>query len=151
MEDLNLLAADCVVISCCCQCLVLQLLVFLLLKLPYKLFRKARDFAKRRVRAAGGNVGKSLARIVENRVMVRLDSLSSREGSRRSRSRSRRGKACMEEVEKALEELTRQGEFGFGSFWGQYESVRGSPQTPANSDCNIICRFQIIQMIGSPN
>ncbi|KAG8639055.1 hypothetical protein MANES_14G095101v8 [Manihot esculenta] len=50
MEDCNILAADCVVISCCCQCLILKIIIFILLKLPYKIIRKTREYTKKKLR-----------------------------------------------------------------------------------------------------
>jgi len=49
-EDMNMLAADCVVICCCCQCLILQIVIFVLFKLPYKLVRKTREYARKKLR-----------------------------------------------------------------------------------------------------
>ncbi|KAL9663870.1 hypothetical protein QQ045_019263 [Rhodiola kirilowii] len=133
MEDPNALAVDCIVISCCCQCLILQLLIFLLLKLPWKIICKTRDFAKRRLRKTGRSLGNSVAQIVENHVLVKLYSLSSREGSSHGSFRRRRsGGACLEEVDKVLEELSQQGQFGFGSFWGQ-----SSPDQMQSSPCQV--------------
>ncbi|XP_071695465.1 uncharacterized protein [Rutidosis leptorrhynchoides] len=102
-QDWNMIGADCVVISCCCQCLMLQLLVFVLLKLPRKMIKKTKQYMKRkfgkRMRDDGKIVRTKMARCAEE-------------------------VGCMEEVEEVLEELCTKGEFGFGSFWrGDVDSV----------------------------
>lgn len=55
---------------------------------------------------------------------------------------------CMEEVEKVMEELFREGEFAFGSFWGREESG-GLPVNVSRqeSDSNVVqCGF--VEMVG---
>ncbi|KVI05339.1 uncharacterized protein LOC112524348 [Cynara cardunculus var. scolymus] len=106
-QDWNMIAADCFVLSCCCQCLILQILVFLLLKLPTKLFRKTKEYMKRKfgirrrvARCAAAVIGRQRPQ-PRRRIMV--------EDLRRD--------GCMEEVEKVLSEMYKKGEFGFGSFW----------------------------------
>ncbi|KAJ4916619.1 Uncharacterized protein Rs2_02169 [Raphanus sativus] len=47
-EDCGAFAADCVVLSCCCQCLVLQVTVFVFFKVPRKLVKKIKKFMNRR-------------------------------------------------------------------------------------------------------
>lgn len=117
MEDLNMMAADCIVISCCCQCLVLQIVVFILLKLPYKLIRKAKQYVKKlRNQKKKANA------------ITRQLSGCSIDGVIRSHSGSLRIKFegllfeeccgnCMDEIEKTLEDMSRNGEFALGSFW----------------------------------
>lgn len=50
------------------------------------------------------------------------------------------GFGCIEEVEKALEEFSKNGEFMFGSFWGQ-ERVLNSSSTSSCVNDNIDLRF----------
>ncbi|KAI3734039.1 hypothetical protein L6452_13499 [Arctium lappa] len=108
-QDWNMIAADCFVLSCCCcQCLILQILVFLLLKLPTRLFRKTKQYMKRKfgirrkvARCAAAVIGGQRPQAPRRRVMVE----------------DLRWDGCMEEVEKVLEEMCEKGEFGFGSFW----------------------------------
>ncbi|KAG0498409.1 hypothetical protein HPP92_003100 [Vanilla planifolia] len=42
MEDFNDTAAGCVVISCCCPCLLLQITLFVFLRLPRRLVAKSK-------------------------------------------------------------------------------------------------------------
>ncbi|KAK9060001.1 hypothetical protein SSX86_020705 [Deinandra increscens subsp. villosa] len=105
-HEWGMIGADCLVLSCCCQCLILQILVFVLLKLPIKVCRKVKQYMKRKF-------GKRRKAVIEHCAMAVMG-LQQRpdEGSRREES-----SGCMEEVEKVLGEMCKEGEFGFGSFW----------------------------------
>ncbi|XP_071714314.1 uncharacterized protein [Rutidosis leptorrhynchoides] len=112
-QDWIMIGADCVVLSCCCQCLILQILFFLLLKLPRKVYRKTKEYFKRKfnkqkkvaiTRCAAAFIGRQKRRQSPYRVVD--DSLRWEEVD-----------GCMEEVEKVLGEMCNKGEFGFGSFW----------------------------------
>ncbi|KAL8106003.1 uncharacterized protein LOC141677880 [Apium graveolens] len=118
MEDLNMIAADCVVISCCCQCLVLQIVVFILLKLPYKLLRKTKQYVKKKLRnqkKEENAIARELSRYSTDGVIKRdsgsfrilFQGISSEECCF----------GCMKEIENALEDMSGKGEFAFGSFW----------------------------------
>ncbi|XP_071704827.1 uncharacterized protein [Rutidosis leptorrhynchoides] len=122
-QDWNMIGADCIVISCCCQCLMLQLLVFVLLKLPSKMIKKTKEYMKRkfgnRMRKGGKMVRMKVARCAEEVVGCQTprDSISVR-GQTPAKSFNVDGfDGCMEEIEEVLEELSTKGEFGFGSFW----------------------------------
>lgn len=103
-----MIAADCVVISCCCQCLVLQLVVFILLKLPYKVIRKMKQYVKKKL---GGPKRERTGYYIDggHSGSFRIEGFCLEEW---------RGCGnCMEDVEKELEDMSRKGEFAFGSFW----------------------------------
>ncbi|XP_024018322.1 uncharacterized protein LOC21409214 [Morus notabilis] len=127
MEDGNALAADCIVISSCCQCLILQIIVFVLLKIPYKLIRKTRDFAKKKLQR----------RKRRGKMVINMKSDCG---------------CCMKEVEKVMEELSQKGEFSFGSFWcKEEESAEIFPASCVQkheSDDGFV-RYQLIKMVGS--
>ncbi|KAF9677264.1 hypothetical protein SADUNF_Sadunf08G0089900 [Salix dunnii] len=125
MEDLNMLAADCVVISCCCQCLILQSIIFVLLKLPRKAIQKTKAYAKKKLwhrkkekmlESVRGRSRDSFDRFLEGSIRIQVDGFH---GGRDCES-------CIEEVEEVLEEFSQKGEFAFGSFWGRV----GSGATP---------------------
>lgn len=117
MEDLNTIAADCIVISCCCQCLVLQIVVFILLKLPYTLIRKAKQYVKkiRNSKKEANTITRQLSGFSIDEV------LRSHSGSFRIKFESFLSEECcgncMDEIEKALEDMSGNSEFAFGSFW----------------------------------
>lgn len=52
------------------------------------------------------------------------------------------GFGCIEEVEKALEEFSKNGEFMFGSFWGQERVLNSSSMSSCVND-NIDLRFEL--------
>lgn len=58
------------------------------------------------------------------------------------------GFGCIEEVEQALEEFSKNGEFLFGSFWGQ-ERVQNSSSMSScvndNFDLRFVSRYEIIE------
>ncbi|KAJ1404941.1 putative transmembrane protein [Sesbania bispinosa] len=141
MEDCNMLAADCVVISCCCQCLMLQILVLVL----RKLVRKTREYAKRIIRQRKGKSYRGMQSEMGcyKDVLVRIQA----EMALKDDARHNCG-CCMEEVEKVMEEFYEKGEFAFGN-WGR----KGSWGVPTivndhNDDDNFV-RYQIIDMVDS--
>ncbi|WCJ35719.1 hypothetical protein M5689_016959 [Euphorbia peplus] len=113
MEDCNMLAADCVVISCCCQCLMLQLLIFMLIKLPCKIARRTKKFARKKL---------GLIPCRNKRKKVKRDHIIRFDDIERIQVEEFGSGNCMEEVERILEELSQKGEFSFGSFWGRNSS-----------------------------
>ncbi|KAL1370473.1 hypothetical protein HN51_000734 [Arachis hypogaea] len=145
MEDWNMLGADCVVISCCCQCLMLQILVYVLLKLPSKLVRKTRRYVKKKFcgnKRSRSNLsldhrldhrekilmGSSFSSYDDVLVKIHEQSIRFREEivtiALRNGTSGRNGNdsgSCMDEVEKVMEKLYENGELAFGSFWGQKE------------------------------
>lgn len=56
---------------------------------------------------------------------------------------------CMEEVEKALEEMSQKGVFGFGSFWGRESggSFSGCGRDHQGFDSSVV---QFHEIVGSP-
>ncbi|KAJ6768578.1 F24J5.7 [Salix koriyanagi] len=123
MEDLNMLAADCVVISCCCQCLILQSIIFVLLELPRKAIQKTKAYAKKKLwhrkkekMLESFRSRDSFDKFLEGSIRIQVDGFH---GVRDCES-------CIEEVEEVLEEFSQKGEFAFGSFWGRV----GSGATP---------------------
>ncbi|KAI4357897.1 hypothetical protein L6164_001814 [Bauhinia variegata] len=157
MEDLNLLAADCVVISCCCQCLILQILIFVLLKLPCKFVKKTREYAKKKLQQKKRDKKvmkkeKGSSSYIEE--IVRIHELSLRiEGDRAFEDVGGHNcGCCLEEVEKVMEELSRRGEFAFGSFWGREGPWPwGVPKTVTkdHSGDDGFVSYQIIEIVGS--
>ncbi|XP_026410791.1 uncharacterized protein LOC113306017 [Papaver somniferum] len=121
MEDLNLLAADGIVICFCCPCLILQFIVFVLLRLPKKLVKKSKRLVRKRLRK------KKNKKKNEKKIMVIENDRFSDEKDRIPRIASNSYNDCgwvMQEVEKALTEFSQQGEFAFGSFWGRRDDSR---------------------------
>lgn len=108
-EDCGAFAADCVVLSCCCQCLVLQVSVFVFFKIPRKLAKKMKKFVKRRC-------GKTLQPTMED---VKEEHWSGN-GFAFEDCSSRLN--CMEDIEGMLQELSMNKGFLFGSFWGHEDS-----------------------------
>ncbi|XP_075522244.1 uncharacterized protein LOC142555308 [Primulina tabacum] len=126
MEDRNILAADCIIISCCCQCMILQILIFLLLKLPQKLLRKAKQYARKlRTRKRGTKITHievvgydedSLRNQGNSSFRIEVEGLSP-DGTLRL--------GCStDEIERVLVDLSNKGEFCFGSFWGRDQGSR---------------------------
>ncbi|CAA7036332.1 unnamed protein product [Microthlaspi erraticum] len=111
-EDCGAFAADCVVLSCCCQCLVLQVSVFVFSKVPRKLVQKMKKlFVKRRC-------GKTLQPTMEEDVKLEHwygNGFAFDEGSS---SRFN----CIEDIEGMLQDLSMNKEFVFGSFWRHEDS-----------------------------
>ncbi|XP_012081991.1 uncharacterized protein LOC105641944 [Jatropha curcas] len=122
MEDLNMLAADCVVISCCCQCLIFQLLIYFFLQLPRKMFRKTKEYALKKfriryrkkgekgIKSFEGKFEDGFVELQEGSITIQVEDFYGRNGF---------GSGCMEEVERVIGEFSRKGEFAFGSFWGR--------------------------------
>ena len=69
MEDCNMLVADCIAISCCAQCLILQIIIFVLRGLRCKLIRKTKEYAKKKL---GLGRGRKEEKIMIERVNGRL-------------------------------------------------------------------------------
>ncbi|KAF8088749.1 hypothetical protein N665_0530s0005 [Sinapis alba] len=110
-EDCGAFVADCVVLSCCCQCLVLQVTGFVFFKIPLKLVQKVKKFVKRRY-------GKTLQPRMEEDVFKEEhwcgNGFDFEEGSSRF--------SCIEDIEGMLQELAMNKEFLFGSFWVHEDS-----------------------------
>ncbi|XP_076928201.1 uncharacterized protein LOC143592074 [Bidens hawaiensis] len=114
-QDWNMIGADCIVLSCCCQCLLLQLLAFVLLKLPSKLVKKTKLYIKRKFGNKMRDGGKMMRVKVEEVVGCQKPRDSMRA---RTESVGLDGfGGCLEEAAEVLEGLSTKGEFGFGSFW----------------------------------
>ncbi|KAI3516791.1 hypothetical protein L1887_15830 [Cichorium endivia] len=109
-QDWHMIGADCFVLSCCCQFLILQMLVFLLLKLPCKVYRKTKEYVKRKF-GIRRKVARCAAAVI-GRQQPPPPRRAALEGFRWEELHG-----CMEEVEKVLEDMCKKGEFGFGSFW----------------------------------
>ncbi|KAI3932912.1 hypothetical protein MKW92_026178 [Papaver armeniacum] len=110
MEDLNLLAADGIFI------------VFVLLRLPKKLVKKSKRLVRKRLRKKYNK-----KKDEKKKVMVIENDRFSGEKNRIPRIASNSYNDCgwvMQEVDKALTEFSRQGEFAFGSFWGLRDDSR---------------------------
>ncbi|KAF8042033.1 hypothetical protein BT93_A0588 [Corymbia citriodora subsp. variegata] len=152
MEDCNMLAADCIVVSCCYQCLVLQIAVFILLKIPSRLFQKTKQFAKKRFRRFRRR-RKSLEKTshLSEGQLVEGPGCSIGVGEDGFfLDVSERGGPCMEEVEKVLEEMSQKGVFGFGSFWGGESggSFSGCVCDHQGFDSSVL-QFHLIEIVGS--
>ncbi|RYR27420.1 hypothetical protein Ahy_B01g051455 isoform A [Arachis hypogaea] len=156
MEDWNMLGADCVVISCCCQCLMLQILVYVLLKLPSKLVRKTRRYVKKKF-CGNKRDDDVLVKIHDQSIRFREEivTIALRNGTS-GRNGNNNG-SCMDEVEKVMEKLYENGELAFGSFWGQKEPW-GVPKIVSSDllhnhlhNCdydNSFVRYEIIELIN---
>ncbi|KAL2519175.1 hypothetical protein Adt_15422 [Abeliophyllum distichum] len=147
MEDPNMLAADCIVITCCCQCMILQILVFVLLKLPYKLVRKTKEYAKRfRNRKRREKIMQiEMSRYGE-------DSFRSHGNSFRFQIETLGFNCCMDEIEKVLEDISNRGEFAFGSFWGGEISRRLSSSCLYEEELDYdVVQCHLIEIFGSVN
>ncbi|KAK2354599.1 hypothetical protein QL285_092099 [Trifolium repens] len=146
MEEWNMLAADCVVVSCCCQCLVLQILVLLL----RKMVRKTREYGKKLFCKRRRNYRGVQREIHENSykdVLLRIHEQSIRiqEDMELKDDDVHNCGYCMVEVEKVMEELCEKGEFGFGSFWGRKEPW-GLPKVVNDHNDDSFGRYQIIEL-----
>ncbi|CAK7326478.1 unnamed protein product [Dovyalis caffra] len=150
MEDRNMVAADCVVISCCCQCLMLQLIVFLLLKLPPKLIQKTKAYAKKKLwhrkkekkilESVKGRVQDRFVEFQESSVRIQVDDFHGDHDCGN----------CMEEVEKVLEEFSQKGEFAFGSFWGRAGSGTSQTCTAAVHEFDLsVVKFELVEIIST--
>ncbi|GMH01842.1 hypothetical protein Nepgr_003681 [Nepenthes gracilis] len=185
-EDCNALIADCIVISCCCQCLILRIVVLIFTELPLKMARKTREYAKRKLGRRRGevmeentrgrypnefileNLGEALHEVMTERSDIHPNLLTGPRArypndllcNRRCESSNydpleaeglSEGKTdCMNEVEKVLEELSKKGEYAFGSFWGRDDETGTSPACNAKEEfgsTNFV-RYHLIQAIG---
>ncbi|KAE9591788.1 hypothetical protein Lal_00038655 [Lupinus albus] len=141
MEDWNMLGADCVVISCCCQCLMLQILVFVLIKLPCKVVRKTREYAKRKLRKGRRNDREIMGSSYKH-VLLRMhqQSMTTTQALNKDDGFGHNCGCCLDEVEKVMEEFYEKGEFGFGSFW-----ARKDVPTLDHS----FVKYQIVDLVGT--
>lgn len=58
------------------------------------------------------------------------------------------GFECIEEVEQVLEEFSKNGEFLFGSFWGQERVQNSSSMSSCNNDnfdLRFVSRYEIVE------
>lgn len=139
-----MLAADCVVISCCCQCLVLQFLVFVF----RKLVKKTREYAKKMFCQRKGNYRGMQGEIdFYKAVLVRIHEQSIRIQAQKDDAGHNSG-CCMEEVEKVMEEFYQNGEFAFGSFWGR-KGPWGVPPIVNDHNCKNFAQYEILDLVGS--
>ncbi|XP_047323467.1 uncharacterized protein LOC124927151 [Impatiens glandulifera] len=118
--DCNMLSADCVVISCCCQCLILQLIIVVFLKLPYKLLQKTRRYAKRKLFARRSKHNKPII-IVDQMIIAPTSLINVQPEIEEIHDHCF---CCMDQVDRVIEEMSNKGMFGFGSFWNREELVR---------------------------
>ncbi|PKU71716.1 hypothetical protein MA16_Dca022814 [Dendrobium catenatum] len=106
MEECNNLAADCVVLSCCCPCLLLQLGIFILFRLPQRLAAKSKRLV--------------MARKIKRR------KLETNEVRKMEFGVDGGGGAPVVTAlggEEVWEVLLGHGVFWFGSFWGEGGSL----------------------------
>ncbi|XP_022881899.1 uncharacterized protein LOC111398954 [Olea europaea var. sylvestris] len=148
MEDPNMLAADCIVITCCCQCMILQILVFVLLKLPCKLVKKTKEYTKR------FRNQKRREKIVQ--IEIRRygeDSFRSHGNSFRIQTDKSLGfNCCMDEIDHVLEDFSNRGEFAFGSFWGGEISRRFSTSCLNEEELDYeVVQCHLIEIFGCVN
>ncbi|XP_021755277.1 uncharacterized protein LOC110720546 [Chenopodium quinoa] len=157
MEDCNMVISDCIIISCCCQCLLLQLLIFVFIQLPRRVARKTKEYAerklrKRRKKKQGDHqeimVDDHKQKAVYGDEFVGLDdddksgksmSLRILELESMAMNELHNWGSCNEEVDKVLGELALKGEFGFGSFWGRNSEI----QTRKSSNCYCKCNRRL--------
>ncbi|XP_072984082.1 uncharacterized protein [Typha latifolia] len=116
VEESGLFAVDCVVVCCCCPCLVLQLTVFLFIRLPHKLAVKSkRTFRMLRRRSKGGRVVAEVELEKGDRMVVDQGTHALPFEEERWFPDERRSWI---EADKVWEELVvEEGLFWFGSFW----------------------------------
>ncbi|CAI0552685.1 unnamed protein product [Linum tenue] len=156
MEDCNQMAADCVVLSCCCQCLLLQFLIYLFLKLPRRLLNRTRNYARKKllkmrsrkkietelVGRRTAKFGEMFADIYNNEGSMCID-IGLLEEFKKSNADNDNiiehldmgedRHQCIEEIERVFDECHAKGEFGFGSFWRKEVSKMGSPSSSSSS------------------
>lgn len=150
-----MLVADCIALSCCTQCLILQIIILLLLKLPCKLIRKTKEYAKKKL----GRGKKEEKMIKMERLKVKGEIQDEAVKLHTSTSMSIEliqglgmggGEdhgfqcCCIEEAEKMLEEHTQKGEFGFGSFWGRPET-EAETCSAASEECDFV-QYELIEI-----
>lgn len=91
--------------------MILQILIFILLKVPRKMFKKTKEYAKRfRARKKGANVemamyGEDSFRSLGNSFRIEVEDFCV-------------GFEGMDEIEGVFDDFSSRGEFAFGSFWG---------------------------------
>lgn len=152
MEDCESLAADCVVISCCCQCLILRIVVFVVLEIPHKLIQKARKKMRRNK--------KGERRIEKINVTEKVCKHNNDQFAKNVFDLLHSGNedddqmgCCVEEVERVMEQLCERGAFGFGSFWcnGREEEECEDSGFFLPTSCGLVNdQYEIIQMaVGS--
>ncbi|KAF3431699.1 hypothetical protein FNV43_RR26431 [Rhamnella rubrinervis] len=148
MEDCNMLAVDCIVISSCCQCLILQIIIFIFLKLPYKLVRKTKYYAMKKLRR----------RSSQEKTAVEIREMDPRRLKNEfvngivGESMTVGHDSCeyfMKQVEVVLEDLSSRGEFAFGSFWGRRESEPFPAHVAEQEFDASILEYHLIEMLGS--
>lgn len=140
MEDLNMLTADCCVLSCCCQCLILQILLFIFVEIPYKLIKMMKDYVgKKFAQRNKGEEEKGIEGGYERGIQIEGFPIT-------SDCHSFDG-CCLEEVERVLWGFSQKGEFAFGSFWGREE---GSTCVVAKQGLdNDVIHYHLIEIVGS--
>ncbi|OVA07642.1 hypothetical protein BVC80_7393g2 [Macleaya cordata] len=145
MEDLNLLAADGVVVCCCCPCLILQIVLFVLLKLPFKLVKKSKRLVHKRLHRKKKKKRDEKVKGIEKDEYIgdckRIQGIPS--------NNYHDSRWVMVEVEEVLEEFSQQGEFAFGSFWGRGESRRKLPPDLDKVEFDDIVHYHLAQVIKS--
>ncbi|XP_059655583.1 uncharacterized protein LOC132302685 [Cornus florida] len=151
MEDWNTLPADCIVISCCCECLILQLLVFVLLKIPYKLVRKTKKYAKKKLmhRKRDEKIIQRGSHQWEDEFIGVRGGFGGIQVESFVMSEFHGYGCCMEEVEKVLEDLSQKGVFAFGSFWGRDNSESYSTCLEKHEFDFNGAQYQFIEMVGT--
>ncbi|XP_038982995.1 uncharacterized protein LOC120110980 [Phoenix dactylifera] len=118
LEDCSLFAVDCMVVCCCCPCLLLQITVFLFIRLPQRMAVKSKKIVLRKLRK---RLKKYEYVIGESDDLERGEALGVQgvndviiEGKSWVGDRS-----SFLESEKMWEEFVEEeGLFWFGSFWG---------------------------------
>ncbi|KAL5723487.1 hypothetical protein ACHQM5_006883 [Ranunculus cassubicifolius] len=147
MEDCNMLVADGIVICSCCPCMILQIIVFVFLQIPYRLAKKSkkvihRKFCKKKRKwneetaYQGGSQIEIEAELM--RILLHGVSLTPHHDCQNT----------FDEIEKALDEFSQQGEFAFGSFWGRQEESNGfPPKITGQEEFNTVLHYQFIEMI----
>ena len=144
-----MLAADCVVISCCCQCLILQSIIFVLLKLPRKVIQKTRAYAKKKLwhrkkekilESVRGRFQDSLEKFLEGSIEIQVDDFHGGHDC----------ESCIEEVEEVLEGFSQKGEFAFGSFWGRVGSGTSPACIVAVQEFDLsFAQFEVVETIST--
>ncbi|XP_020579520.1 uncharacterized protein LOC110024102 [Phalaenopsis equestris] len=124
MEDFKNQAAGCAVLSCCCPCLLLQLGVFILFRLPQRLAVKVKKLV--------------VARKIKKRKVEKNEGMEEEEidvdGG---------GEVAVVKVEgdeEVWEVLLGHGVFWFGSFWGEGGSMENVEEIQ-------LCRLEAIGAI----
>ncbi|XP_057528613.1 uncharacterized protein LOC130807426 [Amaranthus tricolor] len=147
MEDCNTLVSDCIIISCCCQCLILQFVLFVFVQLPRKLAKKTKQYAKRK-----------LNRNRKNKTELNVDQIKPRRVDHDEdfvlMNEIHDWGSCNQEIERVLMELSLNGEFAFGSFWGRNSQLQNIKYYSENCKCKCNCSGSLtiqnhLQQFGS--